>query len=314
MPVRAAGQSQQETMRRAVLRSQLAGIASVSITALQSAVAARDESGTIALLSKGVEKFARSLEARLPDILLKTLQLGGDAAGRVGVDAGHFRALRKKPTLKFDVTNPLAKQYAEERSAELVRDITGATRRAIREIMELAFEEQLPTVDTAKLLVKVIGLDQRRALAVKKVYDRKGIVAARKAADFQVRKRAVVIARTETLRASNEGQRQLWEQAIQKGLLPPNVQRRWVGTPDKRECPICEALDGDVAPVRGTFKGGLTGPPAHPLCRCAQELVPVPGRARAASFAGNAAYPGMREVAAAYAFWHGITPKKRKAA
>jgi hypothetical protein len=96
-------------------------------------------------------------------------------------------------------------------------------------------------------------------------------------ADALLLDRATSIARTETIAAANEGQREAWLQAEDQGLLnSEEVERVWIITDDDRLCPICEALDGATADLGGTFDsedvGPLTGPPAHPLCRCAQGL------------------------------------------
>jgi hypothetical protein len=49
--------------------------------------------------------------------------------------------------------------------------------------------------------------------------------------------RAELIARTETMRASNEGQQEAWDQAVEEGLLTGNEQQEWIVTPDDRLCP-----------------------------------------------------------------------------
>jgi hypothetical protein len=51
--------------------------------------------------------------------------------------------------------------------------------------------------------------------------------------------------------------------------LDPEIERRWDATLDMRVCSDCAAMHGETAPVGGTFKGGLSGPPLHPCCRCA---------------------------------------------
>jgi len=46
--------------------------------------------------------------------------------------------------------------------------------------------------------------------------------------------RLLNIARTETIAAANEGQRQLWQQAIDRGDLTGRERRAWITTPDDR--------------------------------------------------------------------------------
>lgn len=88
------------------------------------------------------------------------------------------------------------------------------------------------------------------------------------------------IARTETIAASNEGQRQLWQQSIAAGWLPQNARRTWITTDDDRLCPVCEDMDGQVVLVAENFETpegeSVSGPPAHPSCRCAQGITDEP--------------------------------------
>jgi hypothetical protein len=78
-----------------------------------------------------------------------------------------------------------------------------------------------------------------------------------------------------TIRASNEGQQQLWNQAIEQELIDPNEwEREWIADETERTCEICMGLDGTRAPIDGTFEGGYARPPdPHPSCRCAVGLV-----------------------------------------
>lgn len=44
--------------------------------------------------------------------------------------------------------------------------------------------------------------------------------------------------------------------------------RKWDAAADLRICPLCRELDGTVATLDGTFRGGIRSPPRHPYCRC----------------------------------------------
>lgn len=90
--------------------------------------------------------------------------------------------------------------------------------------------------------------------------------------------RATAIARTETIRAANEGSRAAYKSA--------GVERMaWLASTDA--CPYCEGLDGTIVSVEDTFLkkedhfqpegatkplnlsyGDIQVPPAHPSCRC----------------------------------------------
>jgi len=69
-------------------------------------------------------------------------------------------------------------------------------------------------------------------------------------------RRATLIARTETLRAHNEGRKVFYRQV---GI----TKVRWLIADDERTCPICRALDGKVFGI-----DEVEGPPRHPGCRC----------------------------------------------
>lgn len=216
--------------------------------------------------------------------------------------------LLKKPgvALEFKKSNPRAQSYAAKHAAELVVDISKKTERAIRLVVERAFTEHVPPAQAARLIKPLIGLTEDHAQAVLNFRDEilanpgrtvvagsgstrieidvhqdgasdADILKATEAyADALLDLRAETIARTETLAASNEGQHELWDQAVEEDLLPRDVRRVWIATPDERECPICESLDGQAVGLGESFVDDdgeqYDDPPAHPNCRCAQGI------------------------------------------
>jgi SPP1 gp7 family putative phage head morphogenesis protein len=75
------------------------------------------------------------------------------------------------------------------------------------------------------------------------------------------KRRAKLIAQTETTRAAAQGSIEGYEQS---GVVS---EQEWVTVNDERVCPTCGPLNGKRAPLRGTFPGGVSVP-AHPGCRC----------------------------------------------
>jgi len=73
--------------------------------------------------------------------------------------------------------------------------------------------------------------------------------------------RATLIARTETLRAHNEGRKVFYRQV---GV----TKVRWLIADDGRTCPACRALNGKVFNI-----DEVDGPPLHPACRCVASSV-----------------------------------------
>jgi SPP1 gp7 family putative phage head morphogenesis protein len=86
--------------------------------------------------------------------------------------------------------------------------------------------------------------------------DKEAFKSAGKTVFKSAQQRATLIARTETLRAHNEGRKVFYRQV---GI----TKVKWLIADDERTCPICRALDGKVFGI-----DAVEGPPAHPGCRC----------------------------------------------
>jgi Phage Mu protein F like protein len=179
--------------------------------------------------------------------------------------------------MAFDATNPEAVAWVEQHAAELVTNVTESTRDAIRLLVTRGFEEGIAPRDVARLLREGIGLTERDATAVlnrraKLLAEGKTNAEARKGAEKYATKllnaRAETISRTEAMKASNEGQAQLWSQAQAKGLLSGDELKTWI-TADP--CPICAPLDGETVPLNSDFSVGQD-PPLHPRCKCTVGL------------------------------------------
>ena len=93
-------------------------------------------------------------------------------------------------------------------------------------------------------------------------------LAARITAEYKDCKgyKAVRIARTETISASNQGALQAYDQS---GVVE---EKEWLAEADA--CDICLdiAMQGAVK-LHDSFSGGFDVPPAHPNCRC--TILPV---------------------------------------
>lgn len=187
----------------------------------------------------------------------------------------------------LDLTNPRAISWAERHAAELVRELTDTSFNAVHQIIVGMFREGIDPQKAARLIRDVIGLDDRYAQAVQN-YRRKleegdtpeerteGLVG--RYSQRLLRSRADMIARTESMTASNKGQNELWQQAADKGFLDKErARQQWIVTPDERLCDLCNELgDSDPVPLDtawSTSEGVFFNPPAHPSCRCTMGLV-----------------------------------------
>lgn len=191
-----------------------------------------------------LEATLKISQERIEDLLLDVME---ESAREMTSTLHRFRASKTPRSVvefRFDRTNPSAVAWAKSHAAEFIKGVSKTTRDDVREVIVRSFEEGIPPREAATLLLDAIG-DAARALT---------------------------IARTETMRASNEGQEQLWKQATDAGLLTGREERVWIVTPDDRLCPICEGLEDATSPLNGMFTSddgsSFDVPPAHPNCRC----------------------------------------------
>jgi len=201
----------------------------------------------------------------LPEVLRDTVHVGS-----------RYAALELK--MEFDRTNPEALEWAHQHAAEMVTNITDDVQDAIRLVVVQGFENGSSPYTIAQLIRGSIGLTERDAAAMMKrqLEDLSHGMSAQRAAERAerygaklIRTRALTIARTEALKAANEGQKQLWRIATKKGLLTSRDMKVWI-TADP--CPICAPLEGETVPINSNFSVGQD-PPLHPRCRCTVSLV-----------------------------------------
>lgn len=185
-----------------------------------------------------VAAVEHALEATLPALLKKGVALGGTvAAGKLRVS--EFRAAAK-PTLhmSFDAKHPRAIAWAKKHAADLVTEITKVTRERLRAVVVKHEAGEIDDADFSDAIASAVGGEAR----------------------------AEAIARTESMIAAHQGQREAWSQAVDKGLLTGDEKRVWIVTDDELLCPICDGLDGEEADLDGLYAGEFDGPPAHPNC------------------------------------------------
>ena len=133
--------------------------------------------------------------------------------------------------IDFDAPNLAAAKWARERAGGLIKNITTTTRDQVREAVAEWVQEGQP-----------LGALRRNLQRI-----------------FDSRRRAQLIAQTETTAAYAEGNLEAWRQSdVVKGA-------RWNTVQDERVCPICAPLDNQEGAL-----GDIGGywPPAHPGCRC----------------------------------------------
>jgi hypothetical protein len=247
----------------------------MDVDAIARAVSQR---GSLIEALRSIEGFEQDLEPLLDVAQQAFIEAGQLSARQLGDHLG--------TAMRFDVVNPAAVLVARQTAADLVVQITTETQLAIRNVITRAFTEGLTRRDASNLIRPLIGLTDRQAMSVMNY--RAGLlehgVAADRVSDLadryavkQLKRRAENIARTEIMTASNGGQDALWQQAVERRLLDPGVERKWTVTPDDRLCRFCRAMNGQTRRLGEDFISPLNGrrvrfPPLHPSCRCALVL------------------------------------------
>jgi hypothetical protein len=204
----------------------------------------------------------------------------------------------------FLTTNQESVSWARDFGSRQIVQISNETRRAIRELISQAFVDGVPPAKAARAIRDQVGLTRFQERAVRNLARemerrKRGIVrragkqfgprvprggyssvqiqaATKRYGERLLRDRALNIARTETIAAANEGQRQLWLQARKAGAIPGFLVKEWIITPDSNLCPVCRGMIGQQRELDKPFNTGRFGPvqrpPAHPKCRCAMGL------------------------------------------
>lgn len=269
-------------------QSCMAAQKSVSYSKLLTAIRDGDRVAIERLTEKATLLLEDKLITGLSNRTLLLLTAGGNASSTLRV--------ARIAKFRFDKKQPQAIQWSRQYAAELVTNLSSRARRSVRIAVTRGFDAGINVRHTARIIKDSVGLSNRQVEAVinlrTKLIDKTGgkVTAGKRSikipegglnvkqieselkryAERLTKQRALDIARTETMRVANEGQRQTWIQAVARGELSGREKRVWI-TADP--CPICAALEGATADIFGSFPGGLEGPPAHTKCECTQGLV-----------------------------------------
>jgi len=243
----------------------------------------------------------------LASVLLNTSSAMGRAGADVLTEVTGIQA-------SFNATDPNVVMFARNHAAQLVVDVADDVREAIRIVTATGAAEGLTVQQQARVIRNVVGLppnwadapsalgrelrdgrftSSRRLSAIDKAKIRKRLREGTIDEDFiqqmqtnysrsLVNRRAQNIARTESSFSANHGMRTGWRQARDQGVLPEDVRRVVVVTPDERLRSSHAAVPGmnrDGVGLDEPFRtpwGKLEGPPWAPdpyNCRCGEGLI-----------------------------------------
>jgi hypothetical protein len=176
---------------------------------------------------------------------------------------------------------PHSDEFIRTRAADLVVRVSREQRTAIREtILERYTREKKPET-LVRDLRSIVGLDPRRARALRSFEKELRAKGAKNVASqverykqTLLRNRAETIARTESVSIENAARVEAWDIADDAGDLGENAEMEWVSTGEA--CPRCQEMDGQRAAVgeefSSTSEGSIAYPPLHPNCYCVVVL------------------------------------------
>lgn len=188
--------------------------------------------------SKAVNKDVKKVEG-IPtskEELKKLAGLSVPAITKTLVTEGKLVLAELNVGISFDVLNPKVIEFIETRTGDLIKSISNTTKEALKRTLKEGVQlgESIPKL----------------AKRIASVYD-----------DAQGY-RSVLIARTETLTASNNGALNAYRQS---GVVE---KKTWITAGDDRVRPEHEAMDGETVLLEEAFSNGLMVP-SEPACRCA---------------------------------------------
>ena len=308
-----AAEKMEPKLRQAFLNAIAALKDQVDIDALTAAIASGDVGQVLHLLNiqntlsgilqgKGLAAGVQSMQ----DVLQATFAAGAQAAMfslPTNISVG----------ISFNLMNPKTTEFLNNYTFNMIQQVSQVTRDQVQQVVLNAFTNGGHPFEQAREIKQFIGLTAQQEAAVNNYrsmlssggasdlrealtrslrdgrYDRSLLSALRSGQSLPQDKidamteryrqrylqyRAQNIARTESIRASNKGQRALWHDAVDQGLMSPDTEREWEISGDEDTCPECEALDGTTAGLDEEFAPGILDPPdPHTSCRCNTKLI-----------------------------------------
>ena len=192
---------------------------------------------------------------------------------------------RAKPsTLSVGVDNDRVYTYVGLRTGELIQNVTQDLRTNVANAVLVGSANKLSPRETATLIRNGLPLNNRQqaSLANYQAGLAQTNLSASRQADLTDRmrdaladERATTIARTEAQYAIQAGQRAVWDEALDQGLIGGNSMKQWVV--EAEPCERCQDLAGVQVAVNEPFEQGgdsVDGPPLHVNCRCQVFLIP----------------------------------------
>jgi SPP1 gp7 family putative phage head morphogenesis protein len=309
-PITLIAEKLEPKLRAAFLRAVKSLKDSVSLDALVEAIKTNDANQAMTILAID-QKFVNALNGVGQDAGVQSFRSAIQSVFAAGAATAEEELPASiGAELSFNLMNPETVSFLEQYTFPLIRQISANTRESLRGVLIDAFKHGGHPFDQARRIKTFIGLTDTQSKAVlnyenalsnsdtlsqslnRSLRDGRFDPTIRRAmrmnrglsqdqidkmtqrySEKYIQYRAQTIARTETLRASNLGQRALWKQVQSQGLLDKETKRRWIVSGDSATCDECMDLNGEVTGIDEPFSDGTMDPPQHPSCRCGQGLV-----------------------------------------
>lgn len=227
---------------------------------------------------------------QLPEDLAATSAAIGQSAFKASAFVIPSLPAPIEENLRYDTQNPRISNYINSRTGDLVQNIQQDTQDTIQNAVMRSFNEARSPRDVANDIKGSIGLNPRLQNAVTNY--RAGLEKGGLMSDVRIESltnayyerlldyRAMMIGRTETRNAVNNGQLLVWQQGADQGLIDRDTARKvWIIDGDP--CEICIAMDGVEVGLDEDWEvetdGGIVNVTVpseiHPHCMCGMELM-----------------------------------------
>lgn len=201
---------------------------------------------------------------------------------------------RSQASIRDIMQRSLSRGLSRNSTAKLIKDTIGLTEKQTQAVenFRISIENEnfgLLTQQQRSILAPRMFREQRdkidlanpkvRARFIRIAMEKRIDTVVGRYSDRLLNQRSMNIARTESLRAVNEGIREQWEQAADDGLINRDkALKQWVIDPTTA-CNLCRPLSGITVPMTEQFQtqiGSVEGPPLHPQCNCISVLIVGP--------------------------------------
>lgn len=175
----------------------------------------------------------------------------------------------------FTMPNPEAETWLLEYAGTEITMLSSQDLKMVRAVLAEGQAQKWTYKQTAKVLARVVGLNEPQYKAWQKYTDNLKVSDSRREQlsqryyDRLLKYRAETIGLTESHTATNRAWRDSVDRYVREGVLnDAEFQYYWLTAADERMCDICGGMSGETTPL--TSRSFSTGefPPIHPRCRC----------------------------------------------